>query len=86
MKQNTSNSWNQKGVPYSQLAELIDKFPEGHEITENLKDLVSSLDDHAFSYDQIVIKDWTGNVLFEGDVNSKKVDRVLKANWCKCKT
>ena len=33
----------------------------------------------------IIIKDWAGNVLYEGSYKSKKVDEVLEANKCKCK-
>lgn len=36
---------------------------------------------------QIIIKDWAGNILFEGDYRSKEVDKVLEANRCKhCST
>ena len=31
---------------------------------------------------RIVIQDWAGNVLFRGDCNSPKVDKVLDANRC----
>lgn len=33
----------------------------------------------------IIIKDWIGNILYEGSYKSKKVDQVLRANYCKCK-
>jgi len=31
---------------------------------------------------QIVIKDWAGNILFKGHNNATEVDKVLKANQC----
>ena len=40
---------------------------------------------HLSPYNDIQIIDWAGNILFEGNYNSPKVDRVLKANRCKCK-
>jgi len=37
------------------------------------------------SWEHIVIKDWTGKILFKGNYLDKEVDRVLKANRCsKC--
>lgn len=33
---------------------------------------------------QIKIYDWTGQILYQGDVKSKDVDKVLEANRCKC--
>lgn len=33
----------------------------------------------------ITIKDWAGNELYNGSYKSKKVDVVLNANRCKCK-
>ena len=35
--------------------------------------------------DDIIIQDWAGNVLFEGDLNSPQVDAVLDANRCTVK-
>jgi len=32
--------------------------------------------------DQIIIKDWAGNILFEGNYKDKQVDQVLEANRC----
>ena len=32
----------------------------------------------------ILIKDWTGRFLFEGDYRDKEVDKVLDKNKCKC--
>ncbi|GAB1376865.1 hypothetical protein MASR1M48_17170 [Lactococcus petauri] len=32
--------------------------------------------------DRITIKDWAGNVLFEGDFKDEGVDKVLNANRC----
>lgn len=34
--------------------------------------------------DWIKIVDWTGRVLFQGHYEDKQVDKVLKANRCKC--
>lgn len=31
----------------------------------------------------IIIKDWTGNILYEGDKDHPNVDKVLEANRCK---
>lgn len=57
--------------------ELIDNF---------MIDLTGfSLSHFIEQRDNIIIKDWTGNVLFEGNYNSKKIDKVLNANKCKCK-
>ena len=39
----------------------------------------------SVEYNYIRIKDWTGNVLFEGRYDSKEVDEVLEVNRCKCK-
>lgn len=33
----------------------------------------------------IIVKDWIGNVLYEGNYNSPKVGQVFRANYCKCK-
>lgn len=30
----------------------------------------------------IIIKDWTGNILYEGDKDHPNVDKVLDANRC----
>lgn len=32
----------------------------------------------------IIIQDWAGNILFEGNCKSKQVDKVLDANRCNC--
>lgn len=32
----------------------------------------------------IIIKDWAGNILFQGDYKSKKVDLILDDNRCGC--
>lgn len=34
--------------------------------------------------DNIIIKDWAGNVLFQGPYNDTQVDAVLNANRCEC--
>lgn len=34
----------------------------------------------------IIIQDWAGNILFEGNYKSKKVDAVLDANRCNCES
>lgn len=32
----------------------------------------------------IIIKDWIGNILFEGYKDSKVIDKILDANRCSC--
>lgn len=32
----------------------------------------------------IIIQDWAGNVLFQGNYTDKQVDQVLNANRCNC--
>lgn len=34
--------------------------------------------------DEIIIRDWTGRVLFRGNFKSKEVDIVLDTNRCDC--
>jgi hypothetical protein len=34
---------------------------------------------------QIIIQDWTGNILFDGDYRDEQVDTVLDANKCPCR-
>ena len=33
---------------------------------------------------EIIIQDWTGKILFQGNYKDKTVDKVLDANRCKC--
>ncbi len=40
--------WNEKGIDYETISKIIDIFPEGHDITELAKDLISALDDYSF--------------------------------------
>ena len=45
--------WKTRGVDYSNIQQLIDMYPEGSELCETAKDLISLLDDHSFDkYDK----------------------------------
>ena len=34
--------------------------------------------------DEIIIQDWAGNILFQGDYRMMEVEAVLNANRCEC--
>lgn len=40
--------WKQRKVDYSNISQLIDMYPEGSEMSETAKELISLLDDHSF--------------------------------------
>ena len=40
--------WKKRGVDYESVSKLIDMYPEGSDMSETAKDLVSLLDDHSF--------------------------------------
>jgi len=42
------------------------------------------LKDIEIKNDNIIMKDWAGNVLFQGPYNDTQVDAVLNANRCEC--
>lgn len=45
--------WKDQFVKYDHIQSLINKFPEGHPVSEAAKDLISALDDCAFDEEPV---------------------------------